>query len=77
MDAAGERQVINTRRTVDVEAIRRDVRRRVPIGSREYEQNGLTAEMFQRYVRLKKIQERLGDGQLDGALRWRASAVTA
>jgi nucleoside-diphosphate-sugar epimerase len=37
----------------------------------------LTAEMFARYVRLKKIQERLADGLLDATLRWRASAVTA
>jgi nucleoside-diphosphate-sugar epimerase len=36
---------------------------------------GLTADMFASYVRLKKIQERLGDGQLDGALRWRSAAA--
>jgi nucleoside-diphosphate-sugar epimerase len=40
-------------------------------------QNGLTAEMFSRFVRLKKIQEQLRDGQLDAALRRRASAVVA
>jgi nucleoside-diphosphate-sugar epimerase len=38
---------------------------------------GLTSEMFARYVRLAKIQERLRDGQLDADLRWRASTVTA
>lgn len=37
--------------------------------------NGLTSEMFSRYVRLKKIQERLGGGQLDAALRWRTVAA--
>jgi nucleoside-diphosphate-sugar epimerase len=37
--------------------------------------NGLTADMFARYVRLKKIQERLGDGELDPALRWRSAAA--
>ena len=37
--------------------------------------NGVTADMFARYVRLRKIQERLGDGQLDAALRWRSAAA--
>jgi nucleoside-diphosphate-sugar epimerase len=38
-------------------------------------QNSLTEEMFLQYVRLKKIQERLGSGQLDAALRWRTAAA--
>jgi len=36
-------------------------------------QHGLTSEMFARFVRLKKIQERLSDGQLDAALRWQTA----
>ena len=35
--------------------------------------HGLTSEMFARLVRLKKIQERLRDGQLDPALRQQAA----
>ena len=35
-----------------------------------YVRNGLTREMFSGYVRLKRIQERLGDGRLDSTLRW-------
>jgi nucleoside-diphosphate-sugar epimerase len=38
-------------------------------------QNGLTKEMFARYVRLNKIQALLKDGRLDAGLRWRATAV--
>jgi nucleoside-diphosphate-sugar epimerase len=37
--------------------------------------NGLTAEMFSRYVRLNKIQDLLKRGQLDSELRWRPSVV--
>jgi nucleoside-diphosphate-sugar epimerase len=36
--------------------------------------NGLTADMFSRYVRLKRIQEQLGAGQLDETLRAVTSA---
>ena len=38
-----------------------------------YVQNGLTADMFSRYVRLNKIQALMKDGQLDFDLRWRRS----
>ncbi len=37
---------------------------------------GLTSDMFARFVRLKKIQERLGGGQLDAALRWKPAEAT-
>ena len=40
-----------------------------------YVQNGLTADMFSRYVRLNKIQALMKDGQLDSDLRWRRSTV--
>jgi nucleoside-diphosphate-sugar epimerase len=38
-------------------------------------QNGLTKNMFARYVRLNKIQALMKDGQLDSGLRWRRSPV--
>lgn len=37
--------------------------------------NGLTREMFARYVRLKRIQELLADGRLDETLRARTSSA--
>lgn len=37
--------------------------------------NGLTREMFARYVRLRRIQELLADGRLDASLRRRPSPV--
>jgi len=40
-----------------------------------YVQNGLTKDMFSRYVRLNKIQALMKDGQLDSDLRWRRSTV--
>ena len=42
MDAAGEREVINPGPAGDVEAVRRRVRRRIPIGPREQQHCGLT-----------------------------------
>ena len=38
-----------------------------------YSRHGLTAEMFAGYVRLKRIQELLGDGRVDPSLRWRST----
>jgi nucleoside-diphosphate-sugar epimerase len=40
-----------------------------------YVRNGLTREMFAGYVRLKRIQEWLSDGQLDATLRRRTAPV--
>jgi hypothetical protein len=37
---------------------------------------GLTGEMFERYVRLKRIQELLRDGRLDAMLRTRTVSTT-
>jgi len=36
---------------------------------------GLTADMFSAYVRLKKIQEHLAAGRMDGSLRFTAAAA--
>jgi nucleoside-diphosphate-sugar epimerase len=38
--------------------------------------NGLTSDMFERYVRLKRIQELLAAGALDATLRARSSPAT-
>jgi len=38
--------------------------------------NGLTTEMFARYVRLKRIEGHLMDGRLDPTLRWRTPVPT-
>jgi nucleoside-diphosphate-sugar epimerase len=43
-----------------------------------YKANGLTKEMFAGYVRLKRIQDLLADGRIDGtSLRWRSAAALA
>ncbi len=42
----------------------------------QYAANGLTAEMFAKYIRLKKIQDLLRAGELDSTLQWRESAVS-
>jgi nucleoside-diphosphate-sugar epimerase len=38
--------------------------------------NGLTAEQFLGYTRLKKIQQLLADDRLDAGLNWRTAALT-
>ena len=38
-----------------------------------FKRNGLTPEMFSKYVRLKRIQELQRDQRLDADLRWRAT----
>jgi nucleoside-diphosphate-sugar epimerase len=40
-----------------------------------FRRNGLTKEMFDGYVRLKRIQRLLAEGRLDGSLRWRTVPV--
>jgi nucleoside-diphosphate-sugar epimerase len=42
----------------------------------QFKQNGLTADMFGEYVRLKRIQAHLAEGRLDSSLRW-TNAVAA
>lgn len=43
-----------------------------------YTANGLTEKAFAGYVRLKRIQELMADGRLDGtSLRWRSAAALA
>jgi nucleoside-diphosphate-sugar epimerase len=41
----------------------------------EFTRNGLTADMFGEYVRLKRIQAHLNNGRLDSTLRWNAVAA--
>ena len=52
-----------------------DVRRGAEELYAAFVQNGLTSEMFARYVRLNKIQEHLTGGRLDAELRWRTASV--
>jgi nucleoside-diphosphate-sugar epimerase len=42
----------------------------------QFQQNGLTADMFDGFVRLKRIQAHLAGGRLDPSLRW-TTAVAA
>jgi nucleoside-diphosphate-sugar epimerase len=53
------------------------VRRGVEELYESYARNGLTAEMFASYVRLRRIQELLGTGQVDPSLRRRMPAPVA
>lgn len=51
------------------------VRKGVEQHYESYKRNGLTKEMFARYVRLKRIQELLADGEVDASLRRRPVSV--
>jgi hypothetical protein len=52
------------------------VRRGVEELYQNYRRHGLTREQFEGYVRLKRIQELLSEGRLDGSLRWRTATVS-
>jgi nucleoside-diphosphate-sugar epimerase len=41
----------------------------------QFTRNGLTADMFGEYVRLKRIQAHLTDGRLDSTLRWKTAVA--
>ena len=51
------------------------VRKGVEQHYESYKRHGLTREMFAGYVRLKRIQELLADGEIDAALRRRPVSV--
>jgi nucleoside-diphosphate-sugar epimerase len=53
------------------------VRRGVEELYASFVKNGLTADQFNSFVRLKRIEAHLRDGRLDPALRWRAAVVGA
>jgi nucleoside-diphosphate-sugar epimerase len=53
------------------------VRRGVEELYESFTRHGLTREQFERYVRLKRIQELLAEGRLDAGLRWRTAPVPA
>ncbi len=40
-----------------------------------FKRHGLTADQFTNFLRIKRIQEHLAAGRLDGALRWQAVAT--
>ena len=53
------------------------VRRGVEELYASFVKNGLTADQFNSFVRLKRIEAHLRDGRLDPSLRWRAAVVGA
>ena len=54
-----------------------NVRRGVEELYASFVENGLTAEQFASFVRLKRIEGHLRDGRLDPTLRWRQAVVGA